>query len=444
MFAWVIPRLALSAHISLPQTILREITSQEWERLRKYGSWMRELKFLEDEDEISQDAFDILLRSPHSKLLCSRLLKLSWIADPVFGGDFIPFLSPQLRDVRLASRPGTLFPFPHAISALPVSSLESLRLSIVGDELVKEAIISIFRDCGKSLMTLEVSRMDQLRDGSWCRIMLLPRLRHLETDQSPPTTFPPCLPIFFPSLRQVTLRGPSASEWIPFLAKASMQKVPSDTGTQPRRAAPYLLRLHCDHTVELDVLFISHFRVFQNLSMLFLGNGCSRATTCKFHLTDEDISRLAMELPRLRDLSLGAPCSRNTCSTTIISLLALSTHCKGLRMLCIHFNTRRLARDVWDSLHHPLRHNSHPPSRCPLTVLDVGLIPLTVEALGEDVFTSLAGLVDIFPGLERIRYYTFSSHASWGWRQFTLQIPNFQEMRKSLPAVFVQEPCGNH
>lgn len=405
---------------------------------------MRELEFLEDEHEISQDVFKILLRTPDSKLLCPRLLKLSWIADPVFGGDFIPFLSPQLRDVRLASRPGTQFPFPHAIAALPASSLESLRLSIIGDEPVKEAIISMFRTFGKSLTTLEVSRMDQLRDGTWCRVMLLPRLRSLETDQSPPTLFPPCLPMFFPSLRQIALHGPAASEWIPFMATASTQRVPSDTGTQLRRAAPHLVRLHCDYAVDLDAPFISHFRVFRSLTVLLLGNGCSGATMCTFDLTDEDISQLAMELPRLRDLSLGTPCSHNACRTTVNSLLALSTHCKGLRQLCIHFNTRRLARDMWESLHNPLRHNSHPPSRCPLTALDVGMTPLTAEALGEDTFPTLAGLLDIFPGLKTIKYYTFSSYASWGWRQFALQIPNFQEMRRSLPAVFAQEPCGNH
>ena len=274
--------------------------------------------------------------------------------------------------------------------------------------------------------------------------MLLPRLHNLETDQSPPTVFPPCLPVFFHSLRRIILYGPAASGWIGFLAAASAQRVPSDTGTQPRRVAPYLHRLHCDDTVELDAPFISHFRVFRNLVVLLLGNGCPRATICTFHLTDEDVSRLAMELPRLRDLSLGTACSRNTCRTTVNSLLALSTHCKGLRFLCIHFNTGKLARDMWDSLHHPLRHNSHPPSRCPLTVLDVGLTPLPVEALGEEVFPTLAGLLDIFPGLNTIRYYTFSSRASWGWRQFALQIPNFQEMRKSLPVVFAQEPCGNH
>jgi hypothetical protein len=61
---------------------------------------------------------------------------------------------------------------------------------------------------------------------------------------------------------------------------------------------------------------------------------------CTFHLADNDINRLAMELPGLRELSLGDPCGSNTCRTTVNSLLVLSTHCEGLRKLCIHFNTR--------------------------------------------------------------------------------------------------------
>jgi hypothetical protein len=199
---------------------------------------MRELKFLEDEDEISQDVFDMLLRGPHSKPLCPRLLKLSWIADPVFGGDFTPFLSPQLQDVYLASRPGTMFLFPHAISALPISSLKFLRLSIIGDEPVREAIASMFKTSSKSLTRLKVLRMDQLRDDSWCHIISLPRLRSLETDQWPPIAFPPSLPEFFPSLHQIILRGPAACRWINFLAEKSAQRIPSDTGSQLHRVAP--------------------------------------------------------------------------------------------------------------------------------------------------------------------------------------------------------------
>lgn len=399
---------------------------------------MRELKFLDDEDEISRDIFDMLLRSPHSKPLCSRLLKLSWIADPVFGGDFTPFLSPQLQDVYLVSRPGTPFLFPRAISALPISSLRSLRLSISGDEPVREAIASIFRTSSKSLTKLKVFRMDQLPDDSWCHIISLPHLRSLETDQWPPTILPPSLPEIFPSLQQIALRGPAASRWLTFLVEKSAQKHSPDTGSQPHKVAVRpVQRLHCDYGAGLDVKFISYFRVFRSLCILVLGNGCSRAIRCTFHLTDDDINRLAMELPGLKELSLGHPCEHNTCRTTVNSLLSLSTHCEGLRKLYIHFNTWNFAQDMRHSLHNPLRRNSHPPSRCPLVVLDVGSIPLTVGILGDDLFPTLAGLMDIFPGLRRISC-TSPPHESDGWRRLAGQIPIFQEMRKSLPAVFVQ------
>ena len=388
---------------------------------------MRELEFLEDEDEISQDIFDMVLRGPYSEPLCPRLLKLSWIADPIFGGDFTSFLSPQLQHIRLESRPGTVFPFSHAISILPASSLKSLRLCILGDEPVREAITSMFKACGESLTTLTVSRMDQLQDGSWCRIMLYPRLRTLETDQFPPT--PPNLPMVFPSLRRIVLRGPAAPEWIRFLAASSVQKIPSDTGSKPRQVAPFLVRLCCDYDT-LGPQFASHIRVFRNLYTLILRNGCPRQ--CTFNLTDDDVSQLAMELPGLRELSLGTPCYRSTCWTTVNSLLTLSTHCKGLRGLSIHFNTLNIAQDMRASLQNPLRRNSYPPSRCPLPVLDVGRTPL--PALGGDVFPILAGLVDIFPELTGIRFY----HSTPGWSQLVEQIPRFQEMRKSLPAVFTQ------
>jgi len=393
---------------------------------------MRELKFLENEDEVSQDTFDLLLRGPHSQPLCPRLLKLSWFADPVFGGDFTSFLSPQLRDIHLTSRPGTQFPFAHAISILPISTLESLRLSITGDEPVNEAIAFMFRTITRSLRTLEISGMDQLQDDTWRSIMFYPRLRSLETDQRPPTFFLPGIPVCFPSLQKITLRGPAASGWIWFLTQTS-----SNAGPQPRRVAPHLVQLYCEYRAELGATLIPHLCVFRNLSRLILRTGCSPAM-CTFLLADEDISRLAIEFPGLREFSIGPPCANNSCRTTTNSLLVLSTRCKGLQWLSIHFNTRNFARDMENSLYDPLRRNSHPPQRCPLTVLNVGITPLTMEALGEDVYPTLAGLVDIFPRLQRIRFHALSSQTSRGWQQLSTRIPGFQEMRKSLPAVFTQ------
>jgi hypothetical protein len=398
---------------------------------------MRELEFLEDEDEISQDVFDALLRYPHSGPLCPRLLKLSWVADSVFGGDFVHFCSPQLQEVHLASRLGTQFSFPNALSAIPMSSLKTLRLSVLGHGAVREAIFSLFATCSRSLTTLEVSRMDQLRDSTWCRILLLfPRLRRLETDQLPPTQFPLSFPGFFPSLRSVYFRGPAASRWIQFLSENSGRMVSTDTGPRPRIVAPSLTYLYCDYGMQLDGTFISCFRIFRNLSGLQLGNDCS-SNRCAFELTDEDISQLAMQLPGLQQLSLGLVCPHNTCMTTVNSLLILSTHCKGLHELRIHFSTRTLARDMKESFNHPLRRGSWPPSRCPLSVLDVWLAPLHPEGLSGDVFPILAGLVDIFPSLQKIRFSSFR-HTSLGWRQLDTQISNFQEMRALLPAVFAR------
>jgi len=251
---------------------------------------------------------------------------------------------------------------------------------------------------------------------------------------------PQCPPLtsqfFFPSLQRITLRHFAASGWVKFLADGIVQRISTNTGPKPRSAAPHLIQLYCYHVAVLDVTFLSHFRVFRNLSILTIRSSCSYGTRCTFGLTDDDVGHLAMELPGLNELSLGTPCADNTCRTTVISLLALSTYCKGLRELCIHFNTRNLARDMRQSLHHHLRRNSHPPSRCPLAVLNVGSAPLAGEALGEEVFPTLAGLVDIFPKLQRIAYSPLRS--SWSWRQLDTQIPIFQQMRRSLPAVFVQ------
>ena len=379
----------------------------------------------------------MLLRCPHSGPLCPRLLRLSWLADSIFGGDFVHFFSPQLQEVHLVSRSETVFSFSHAISALPISSLKTLRLSVIGDGPVRDAVSSLLSTCPKSLTTLEVSRMDQLEDDTWCHILhLFSRLRSLETDQFPPTQFLPNFPVFFPALRRAYFRGPAAFTWIHFLSENSGQMVSSDAGSRPRLVAPFLSHLYCDYDAELDNTAISRFRMFQHLSLLRLGNGCSRET-CAFSLTDQDVRQLAMQSPGLRQLSLGPVCPHNTCLTTVNSLLVLSTHCKELCQLSIHFSTRDLARDMKDSFSNPLRRSSSPPSRCPLTVLNVGLAPLLPEAFGEEAFPILAGLVDIFPCLQKIKW-SHSRLDSRGWRQLDAQIHSFQQMRELLPVVFAQ------
>lgn len=399
---------------------------------------MRELEFLEDEDEISQDVFDQLFRYPHSTPLCPRLLKLSWLADSIFGGDFVHFFSPQLQEVYLASRPETLFSFSHAISALPISSLKTLRLSVLGDEAVREATSSLFRTFPESLTTLEVSRMGQLQARTWCRILLpFSRLRSLETDQFPPARLPPSIPTFLPDLRKARFIGPAASRWIHFLSEHNGQMVSLQTGSRPRVVAPFLLHLYCGYPAELDGASLSCFLIFRNLFKLHIGSGCS-VERCSFHLIDEDIRRLAIQLPGLRYLFLGAVCPHNTCMTTVNSLLVLSTHCKWLHGLSIHFSTTNLLRDVKGSFKNLLRRSPSPPSRCPLSVLNVSLAPLPSDALGGEVFLILAGLMDIFPRLQRINVPSRVNDNARGWHELNAHISSFQEMRGSLPAIFTQ------
>ena len=52
----------------------------------------------------------------------------------------------------------------------------------------------------------------------------------------------------------------------------------------------YIVELCRDYGVDLDVPFISHFRVFHDPFTLVLGDTRFRGTRCTFHLTDEDIN----------------------------------------------------------------------------------------------------------------------------------------------------------
>jgi len=55
---------------------------------------------------------------------------------------------------------------------------------------------------------------------------------------------------------------------------------------------------------------------------------------------------LAAALPCLESLNLGIACRRNTCATTIASLLSMSVHCLDLTDLEIHFNTVTIVGDI--------------------------------------------------------------------------------------------------
>ena len=129
---------------------------------------------------------------------------------------------------------------------------------------------------------------------------------------------------------------------------------------------------------------------------------------CGFCLTDDDMAEMAAALPNLVDASFGYVCTANSCRTTVSSLLFLSTRCKNLEYLEVHFNTRNLRDELKSMPENPRLRDLYTLSRCRLVQLSVSYAPLRIDV--EDYGAVLAGFLRIFPSLREL----FGEALSWG------------------------------
>jgi hypothetical protein len=135
---------------------------------------------------------------------------------------------------------------------------------------------------------------------------------------------------------------------------------------------------------------------------------------CAFGLTDDDIAEIATALPNLVDVIFGRVCPANSCRTTVSSLLFLSTCCKDLRYLEIHFDTTNLCDDLKSIPENPRLRDFCMLPRCQLKRLSVSSAPLLIEK--EDYGSVVMGFLGIFPSLRRI--------SGTNWNKFSSKLGN--------------------
>ena len=145
--------------------------------------------------------------------------------------------------------------------------------------------------------------------------------------------------------------------------------------------------------IVVDATSMSPVMLFHGLVRLSLRSRCSRSDGCGFGLTDDDIAEMA----NLVDVSFGVASTANSCRTTVSSLLFLSTRCKNLEYLEIHFNTTNLHDDFESMPENPRLRDLYALPRCRITELPVSKAPLLVDE--EDYEVVLAGFLSIFPSL---------------------------------------------
>jgi len=269
---------------------------------------------------------------------------------------------------------------------------------------LKEALSSVVLRCGPSLTSF-VSSVP-MSDAAINHLLQLPHLRTWSTRDPPPTYSVSTLPPAFPPLVRFTLWDGVARGWLS-LFKRLEDRAPTTQGptslSKVRESLKYLSIENHRGTVT-DISLTSIIQGFRNLVYLHVNAYCNDTENggkCTFKLNNDNVTELAMALPRLECLCLGRPCPGNTCATTVACLLPISVHCTKLARLEVHLNTTNIVDDLKEILEGPRFQKLRSLPRCTLPCLDVWRTPLTSDESGFGIMAN--GIIDIFPSLELCR-----------------------------------------
>ena len=322
-------------------------TEGDWKRFRRYASWTRAFS-VELTPRTTQELIVLLnlITSSSSDgstqettaTMFPNLRNLLWYGEPSSLTYLPSFVFPALADLgvyittrwELEYLPEEYSPLAFTInSVISPSSLRSLCLHTpreAGPNLeLRQGITDLVLRCGSALKEFDVQF--ELPESVILHLMSLPNLTVWKAAQPAPTALlssPRRPSISLTKMRYLVLRTTTQRSWLSFIsALVGKKSYPS----------PAL------HTPNVT---------FSNLTYFSMGSpkGEECPFSCTFLLTDPDISLLAAALPRLEWISLGIPCTFDTCQTTFRSLHTLSTRCSQLRHLCIHVNMATLVQDI--------------------------------------------------------------------------------------------------
>lgn len=317
---------------------------------------------------------------PFVHLLCPKYLKhvaLFFHPDPIATPD-------QLVEVA------------GMISSLPSDSLQSLSVecgrSMEGP--LRSAVSSLVCLCGSSLKELFVTVT--LPEATILHLATkLSNLSIWRTSQGPPEAVRTSTVIRLP-LEGLCLDKTEALPWLDLLASHENGPESETPSTNARNTLTSLV-IDFPQPTAIDSNFLSPITKFWNLVTLCVGSICPMEGVCAFRLTDVDIEKLAIALPRLSSLELGHPCSSDTCNNTVGSLMFISLHCLELEQLEVHFNTKTIASDMKRLLDEDTQYRGK--AKCKVTCLSVGMQLYGVP--DEDKEIVWEGFNFIFPDLTR-------------------------------------------
>ena len=328
------------------------------------------------------------------------------------------FLSPHLTKVAITTdelrrpdeRVGSWLKLPDEVVPVMRSAIKMfppsiqdicLKLGNGPETRLTEEVSAYVLRCGEALRRFATNVV--LSTEAIVHLMKLPNLETWATEQGPPQVsdlinhgVPDGVTSLFPSLQALDLRSEVASKWLPLFEVAKGR-------TPPWIMAGDSLPMICydDPTLPIDLSMVSKFLPFTDLVELRIRMECMYGGPCISKLTDKDVERMAIALPKLEALSLGEwPCDSDSCPTTIRSLLFLSINCTKLRYLNIHFRTTVLRADMLDLLGDARSQGLRSKPRCALRTLVTRNMRLVLFDY-DPVLVSM-GLLMIFPSLDML------------------------------------------
>ena len=408
------------------QALNRPLTTWELNRLKRYTSWMRRLDMREWglSEELTQLVLPPSDGTPPPLPL--HLRKLNWWLNETNFSFLARFLTPDLVDIVITTNalngpgetveswdnlPSGVVPILCSAIRLFPTSIQRLCLQLGNGPQIHltEEISAFILRCGETLREFNTNVV--LSTQAIVHLMKLPNFGTWVTEQGPPQVTDlirhgvPDGPFsLFPSLEAVTMSGGPVLRWLPLFGDVEDRTPPWTMAGKGLSAITY-----SHPTLSLDSFLISMFLPLKALVEVQINTDCL-FHTCSSELTDQDVERLAIALPKLEALTLGGwPCSSDTCPTTIRSLLTLSIHCIQLKFLNIHFRMATLRTDVLDMLGYAYSQGLHSKPKCALETLVAQEMQL--QLFDYDPALISMGMLMLFPSLTKF----VSVHLSPTW-----------------------------
>ena len=418
-----------------------------------YAQRMKKVYAPENENLPSEDILHLVnLDRPRMarQPLMPRLQLLNWTT----GRGFLPWLhlllSPSLSEIYIDLNGGCSTPLNVAvIKALPTTHLKYIAFSTLHTNAEVDAAMLDLVFKSRRLASVYIQQENHSEDTTPPGDKSEGKEDPVELQALTSITIafkiePSFLPTLFnkttlPNTRQIHLQHLGKTEWL-----GSEDSFDSMLRSLSPRALDSLRYTSRYHGMDITSARIQPLQSFGALRTVRVASACN-ANRCKFLLSDDDISAIAVAMPNLIELHLGGtPCMSTSVNVSMDSLATLAAYCTKLRDLQIHFDA---AGFISRALDIPNDHIAPPrlvPNSCQLTQLNVGMIPL--RGTRDGYWAVGMALLQIFPNLKSIKYYQQPTFGGNEWGEVTRVIKvqrNVANLMSGTPDGFMLVRVSN-